>query len=943
MPRLTGVVLVALALAFTPAVAAALPPTQPDPGAWVPDNAVTDVVHVGRTTYLSGFFNWVGPWTGSGADVSVPGGTNNTAFPIVAGGPILASAPDGAGGVYIGGSFTSVDGKPLADLAHIEANGTIETALPSPNAEVTALAFVPGSGLFDVGSLYVAGKFTSIGGVQREGLAEVDTSALGDSVSDTFAPCTDYEQNDDTGDQPYAFALAVSSSTVYIGGDFDLESGGPANPTTHAPTCTTGNEDSGGVFAVSRSTGDVDTAFQPNTDGEVDALALSPDDSTLYVGGKFDYIPGASSPFLAAVDSTTGAVNSSWLPQAKGNVYALATSGSTVYAGGSFKQIGANAAARLGVAQLDGVGGTANATSFDAGLQPSIDDYETEVNALALDDPTAPTRLAIGGSFATSSGADNLALADPSTGATTTGFGPNPGGEPTAVSFLSPSSLYAGGSFDSVGAVYRPGIVALDGYGHPTSTVFAGAQSERTLAVSPDGRTLLASGDGGPGAWSTSTGAALPWTPPPFSAAAFSPDSSLAYVGGDFTTIDGSPHVHLAALSTATGAPTSWSPDPDGAVDAIAVSPDGQTVYAGGAFQHIGISVASRSNLAALSAATGDVTPWSPNPNSTVQSLAVTSDGAHVFAGGLFTMIGAQPQARVNLAELTASTANPTPFAQTYAPNNSVSSVAPADGNSVVYVGGLFNAIGPTAAPSLAALDGGGGSALPWNPPVGAIDSQTPSSVAADGDTVWTGNWSTQLGTDLRPNYAQFSTTPASIAPPALSASPLVGTAVTCNSGGWSNAPATVTVSWSLDGTPIAGGTSRTYTPTSQQAGDELSCTETAANPGGSASATSAAATVPKPSSKPTNPMPPPKHKLTLHVSAKGTRLKVKLSAAATLELTLTKKGSRKHTHRRWRLRAGTSKLKLGKLHAGHYTATLVAAAGRTHSNKVKIKLTVVK
>jgi hypothetical protein len=69
----------------------------------------------------------------------------------------------------------------------------------------------------------------------------------------------------------------------------------------------------------------------------------------------------------------------------------------------------------------------------------------------------------------------------------------------------------------------------------------------------------------------------------------------------------------------------------------------------------------------------------------------------------------------------------------------------------------------------------------------------------------------------------------------------------------------------------------------------------------------------------------------------------VKLSAAATLELTLTRKGSRKHTQRRWRLRAGTSKLKLGKLHAGHYTATFVATAGRTHSNKVKIKLTAVK
>ena len=46
----------------------------------------------------------------------------------------------------------------------------------------------------------------------------------------------------------------------------------------------------------------------------VDSLALSPDGSRLYVGGTFSALGGAARSGLAAVDTTTGAVDPTWNP-----------------------------------------------------------------------------------------------------------------------------------------------------------------------------------------------------------------------------------------------------------------------------------------------------------------------------------------------------------------------------------------------------------------------------------------------------------------------------------------------------------------------------------------------------------------------------------------------------------------------------------------------------
>lgn len=957
--------LVAAALLISPASALALPPAEPDPGAWVPNAPVSTVVHHGSTTYLGGFFDWVGPWTGGGASLSVPQGGPDPRFPTVAGGAILASAPDGSGGVFIGGAFTSVGGQSIPHLAHIFADGSIDSALPAANGQINTLAFVPGSGLFGSAHLYVGGEFGTIGGVQRDGLAEVDLTIAGDTIDDAFAPCTDYAQNDFSGHQPFAFALAVSSTTVYVGGDFDYASGGAANPATHKPTCTN-QQTTGSLFAVDRTTGVVNSTFVPNPQGEVDALALSPDGSKLYFGGPFDDIGNGSSGIrkLARASTATGALDTSWNPKIAGDVRALQASGADLYAGGSFVKAGANQLPRSAIAELDA--NTADATGFNVALSVSPDNSNPVVRGLSLDNPAAPTRLALGGAFASPSGVDELVVVDPATGAIDAGFKPQPGGLVTTATFTASSSLYAGGYFVSVGAVPRTGIVALDGYGHPLPVAFAGAAQERELAVSPDGSTIYATGDTGAGAWSTSTGAKLPWTPPCCVAAlAVAPDGSAVYLGGGFTTVGGMPHVRLAAVNPATGAPTAWRPDPDGVVDAIALSPDGQTVYAGGTFQHIGTSVAARSNLAAVSTSSGDATAWAPNPNGQIDAITTTRDGHYVFAGGAFTSIGASAQARTRLAELTTSTGNPTPFGQSSSPDDVVTSIAEGANGSVIYVGGQFAHVSSQAVPEIAALDGGSGS--PFNWPV-FLSGSIGGSIAADGDTAWTGNWGSQIGTGRRPYYAQFSATPVTIAPPTISPGPQAGRVSTCNSGGWTNAPAAISLTWLLDGHAISGAASRTFAPETTQVGHRLSCAETATNPGGSATATSASVTV-APAPAPRRPSLGLKVQIkpTRFHRATGTAVRIRLTAAATVTLTFVRvvpghrtkhgcstrvrRGRRCALHRpagsiTWRLHTGLSRLTVArkpKLRPGTYLATFTARTGATRSGPVTITLTVVR
>jgi hypothetical protein len=129
-------------------------------------------------------------------------------------------------------------------------------------------------------------------------------------------------------------------NTVYAGGSFD--SARPAGAA--AGTSTTARKN---LLAYDLTTGKLNTAFKPaSLNGQVKALAVSPDQKTVFAGGDFTLVGQTTRLRFAAFDARTGALRS-MRPAFNARINALTVAGTTVYAGGSFSKVGTKARSRL--------------------------------------------------------------------------------------------------------------------------------------------------------------------------------------------------------------------------------------------------------------------------------------------------------------------------------------------------------------------------------------------------------------------------------------------------------------------------------------------------------------------------------------------------------------------------------------------------------------------
>ena len=188
------------------------------------------------------------------------------------------------------------------------------------------------------------------------------------------------------------------------------------------------------------------------------------------------------------------------------------------------------------------------------------------------------------------------------------------------------------------------------------------------------------------------------------------------YLGGTFTQVMGHngqvlTRNRLAAFDATTGvAITTWDPNASGAVYALAASPTGNVLYAGGAFTRVKGVV--RQKVAAIDAITGAVLPWNPAPNLGVWGIATL--GNKVFLGGDFSIVGGQPRAR--LAAVDASTGAVDP-SWTPGSDGVVRAIYPTPDGTKIMVGGEGRVTGSTGGTSqnkIAALDPITGASLPW-------------------------------------------------------------------------------------------------------------------------------------------------------------------------------------------------------------------------------------
>jgi hypothetical protein len=197
-------------------------------------------------------------------------GTNGTGRGVVAVGTT----------VFVGGSFTTAVSPTGATTARANvAAFDAQTGALRPNfvantnGTVRALAS-------DGTSLFLAGSFTTVNGVARARLAAVDLSTgtvRAAFRADASATVTN---------------LDVYGNRLYVVGEFTSLAGTARNR----------------VAAVDTSSGAVDTGFNPNADNVANGVAVSPDGSRVYVGGRFAHIGGGTRSFLAAVSRSTGAL-----------------------------------------------------------------------------------------------------------------------------------------------------------------------------------------------------------------------------------------------------------------------------------------------------------------------------------------------------------------------------------------------------------------------------------------------------------------------------------------------------------------------------------------------------------------------------------------------------------------------------------------------------------
>jgi hypothetical protein len=207
----------------------------------------------------------------------------------------IARSPDGT--TYVGGSFSTVQGKTRKRLAALDPSGALTSWNSGANALVTQL-------LLDGDQLFVGGNFTSVGGASRRSLTVLDTA-------------TGLATGWDAGLDGNVNALALRGDTLYVAGDFE----------------NVGDRARNYLASVFAETG-APTSWDPDPDGTVDALALDPAGTVLYAGGEFTMVGRAERN--AAVFDTAAGFLLGWRPVAPFTAYAAATSldGSTVYLGG---------------------------------------------------------------------------------------------------------------------------------------------------------------------------------------------------------------------------------------------------------------------------------------------------------------------------------------------------------------------------------------------------------------------------------------------------------------------------------------------------------------------------------------------------------------------------------------------------------------------------------
>ncbi|HYG33616.1 MAG TPA: hypothetical protein VEC99_02450, partial [Clostridia bacterium] len=582
----------------------AQPANQPLHDMVVVDGGVFSVAETNQVLYIGGLFSAVGRYVGGGAPVSASTGEVEATFPKVSG-SVSTIISDGAGGWYVGGSFTAVGGLPRNNLAHIRSDRSVDPQWhPSANGGFVKCLVLSGN------TLYAGGSFTNVDGQARNRLAAVNASS-GELLA--WNPSADATVH----------AMVADGSTIYIGGEFTILSG-------KQRYC---------LAAVDANSGQP-TAWAPSVGGSYggthDVMALLISGRRLFVGGYFTSLGGQVRSRLGSFDLNSGTLES-WNPNVGTD---------TIYVGGVFSRIGNRSIVNLAAVDAS----TGLATSWDARASAMVSSGipTASVSALAV----YSNALYVGGMLGEIGGRSRsyAAALDLASG-NATDWDPKPNFV-VATFCGAGNSIYLGGDFGALNTVSRTNAAAFDLVSRRVtswnpSPVGASANNipVNTLLIANDQvfiggsftnvggqpRTNLAAVD-------LTTGAVRDWNPNPnFMVVTMARWNERLYVGGSFTNISGRGCTNLAEFNLSTGELTTWDAGlTRSVVRALAVS--GNTLYAGGIFRTAGGQ--PRRGLAAFDLSTGTVTPFDVGLSGTISVEGLATVGTRLYVCGRFNVVG---------------------------------------------------------------------------------------------------------------------------------------------------------------------------------------------------------------------------------------------------------------------------------------------------------------
>ena len=337
-------------------------------------------------------------------------------------------------------------------------------------------------------------------------------------------------------------AIVQTADTLYLGGSFTQATSPDGSQTLPRVN----------LVALDAATGSP-RSWAPNPNKVVYDLALGTDGTRIFVAGDFTKIGNKSRPKVAALSTSTGALDSTWAPKPDSRVEALEVRGGKVYLGGRFLNI--NGIPRIRLAAVSESSGLLDLT------------WVPEANEVIHDISSAPDgRILVGGLFGSINGITahrRLSALDPTTGAPSTDFLPRPAYE----------------TFD------------IDVVGNQVFTAAGGAGGHAlAFDLTTGANQWVTFGDG--------------------DAESVQALNGVVYIGGHFDSWTGIESKKLVALDPVTGARINWFSRINSALGVFAIDGHGRNLAIGGDFTSV--SGQNRNHFAVFIEANDTQPPTAP-------------------------------------------------------------------------------------------------------------------------------------------------------------------------------------------------------------------------------------------------------------------------------------------------------------------------------------------